>query len=96
MRVCTVVIALLATACLFTVAGCVGVKYLPIAETDVAAAEAGEGCWWAKAVRDGATDQRLFLCCEEADGPVCTEVRMDELEKRQLRKPFRNGKPTVP
>ena len=82
-----------ATLLLLVAVGCVGAKYkalLPSIEGDPGA------CMWVVAIRDNATDSRLFWCCSEGGNPQCTEASFEELGERQLQGPFRSGKPSVP
>lgn len=88
----TVVVLLLALAMLGTV-GCMGAKYKPLMATVDADAEA---CVWVVAMRDNATDSKLFWCCSEGGEPVCTEANFEELGERQMKNPFRGGRPASP
>ena len=85
-------VAVLALGMLASV-GCVGAKYKSLA----AIADTGsDDCMWVVAVRDNASDSKLFWCCAEDGAPVCTEASFDELGQRQMANPFRTGRPSAP
>lgn len=78
---------------MLSLAGCVGAKYKPLVATVDSDAEA---CMWVVAIRDNATDSKLFWCCSEGGEPICTEANFEELGKRQMANPFRSGRPASP